>query len=370
MDVQNAVWGNRCSPLVLRPFDVAAVGGHDHDLGAGRDERRHHGAHAVRECRRLIGGGRRLAFDRGLGFDHFEHRFGRQLDRHRNALVHGDGHLHLGVQIGGLIADEVGLERDLVVALHIHKVEAFAVLVHELVLAVLDEGALDLIGGFEPQREFYAVGNAADIHLGHRRALAGMDVLGVDDDPELAVDFDDIAFTQRTGDDSHGYLNVFGLESGRTIPIFRLTASYFLLTPRTRTWRTRIWRTPVPHRFGTQKSMPTAGRRYWRGAASLARCGPGLRLRILSRSRPARFRSRPATRCIFTPLPRHLWRPTARGRRYTCAPRRNSLARNCSPQANAASSNSQKCSATASAARCMRRNSRWSNGIARVSHTR
>src|SRR6202045_1199431 len=262
MDVQNAVQGTRRGASILGPFDVTAVGGHHHDLGAGRDKGRHHGAHAIGERRGLIGGGRGPALDRGLGFDHFEHRFGRQLDRHRNALVHGDGHLHLGVQIGGLIADEVGLERDLVVALHIHKVEAFAVLVHELVLAVLDEGALDLVGGFEPQREFYAVGNAADVHLGHRRALAGMDVLGGDDDPELAVDFDDIAFTQRTGDDSHGFLNVFGLESGRTIPIFGLPASYFLLTPRTRTWwattwwtriwRTRICRTPVPRRFGTQ----------------------------------------------------------------------------------------------------------------------
>src|SRR6202050_1150370 len=51
---------------ILAPFDVAAVGRHDHDLGAGRDEGRHHGAHAVREHRGLIGGGRRLALDRGL----------------------------------------------------------------------------------------------------------------------------------------------------------------------------------------------------------------------------------------------------------------------------------------------------------------
>src|SRR5579862_1413788 len=235
MDVQNACQAADAVLLVLGPFDVTAVGGHDHDLGAGRDEGRHHGAHAVRQHRGLIGGGRGLALDGGLGFDHFEHRFGRQLDRHRNAVVHGDGHLHLGRQIGGLVADDVGLERDLVVALHIHEVEALAVLVHELVLAVLDEGALDLVGGLEPHRHLHAVGNAAHVHLGHRGALAGVDVLGGDNDPELAVDFDDIAFTQRTGDDSHGFLNVFGLESGRTIPIFRLPASYFLLTPHTRT---------------------------------------------------------------------------------------------------------------------------------------
>src|ERR1700688_3222051 len=320
MDVQNAVQGRRRGASILGPFDVAAVGGHHHDLGAGRDEGRHHGAHAVREHRGLIGGGRGLALDRGLGFDHFEHSFGRQLDRHRNTVVHGDAHLHLGLQIGGLIADDVGLERDLVVALHIHEVEAFAVLIHELVLAVLDKGALDLVGGLEAHRHLHAVRNAADIHLGHRRALAWVDIFGGDDDPEFAVDFDDIAFTQRTGDDSHGFLKVFGLESGRTIPIFRLPASYFLLTPRTRTWRTRIWRTricrtPVPRRFGTQKSMPTAGRRYWRVAGSSRRCATGFRPRILSRSRPAHSRSRPATRCTCTHSPRRLWRRTGRHRR-------------------------------------------------------
>jgi hypothetical protein len=33
-----------------------------------------------------------------------------------------------------------------------------------------------------------------------------MDILGGDDDPELAVDFDDIALAERTGDDFHGFL--------------------------------------------------------------------------------------------------------------------------------------------------------------------
>ena len=54
--------------------------------------------------------------------------------------------------------------------------EAVAVLIHELVFLVLDEGALDLIGGLEAERHLHPVGNAAHVHLGHRRALAGMDV--------------------------------------------------------------------------------------------------------------------------------------------------------------------------------------------------
>ena len=82
--------------------------------------------------------------------------------------------------------------------------EAVTVLVHELVLFVLDEGAFDLVGGLEPQRHLHPVGDAAHVHLRHRRALAGMDVFGGDDDPELAVDLDDIALAQRAGDDFHG----------------------------------------------------------------------------------------------------------------------------------------------------------------------
>ncbi len=141
----------------------------------------------------------------GLGLHHFEGGARRQLDRDRDALVEADRDLHLRLQIGGLIADDVGRHRDLVVAFHVHEMEAVAVLVDELVLAVLDEGALDLLGGLEAQRDLHAVGDPAHVDLGHRRALAGMDVLGRDDDLELAVDLDDVAFSERAGDDFHGY---------------------------------------------------------------------------------------------------------------------------------------------------------------------
>ena len=97
--------------------------------------------------------------------------------------------------------------RDLIVGLHVHEMEAVAVLVHVLVLAVLDEGALDLFGGLVALRQLDPVGNTAHVHLGRRGALAGMDILGSDDDSELAVDFDDIAFAERAGDDFHGFLD-------------------------------------------------------------------------------------------------------------------------------------------------------------------
>ena len=86
---------------------------------------------------------------------------------------------------------------DLIVALRVHEVEALAVLVEEGVLAVLHEGALDLLGGAVALGDLHAVGDAAHVELGHRRALAGMDVLRRQDDIELAVEIDDVALAER-----------------------------------------------------------------------------------------------------------------------------------------------------------------------------
>ena len=69
-------------------------------------------------------------------------------------------------------------DRDLVVVLRVHEVVALAVLVEEAVLPVLDEGALDLLGGAVALGDLHAVGDAAHVDLGHRRALAGMNVFG------------------------------------------------------------------------------------------------------------------------------------------------------------------------------------------------
>jgi hypothetical protein len=82
-------------------------------------------------------------------------------------------------------------------------VEAFAILIKERVLAVLDMGALDLLGGAVALGHLHAVGNAAHVELGDGRALAGMDVLGGQDHVELAVLVDDVAFTEGTGNYLH-----------------------------------------------------------------------------------------------------------------------------------------------------------------------
>ena len=71
-------------------------------------------------------------------------------------------------------------------------------------LAILDEGALDLLGGAVALGDLHPVGDAAHVELGDRGALAGVDVLGGENDIELAVEVDDVAFAERRGDDLHG----------------------------------------------------------------------------------------------------------------------------------------------------------------------
>ncbi len=95
------------------------------------------------------------------------------------------------------------------IGLGVHEVVALAVLVEEVVVAVLDEGALDLLGRAVALGDLHAVGDAAHVELGHRRALAGVDVLGAQDDVELAVLFDDVALAERAGDDLHGDVSLW-----------------------------------------------------------------------------------------------------------------------------------------------------------------
>ena len=114
---------------------------------------------------------------------------------------------------------------------------AVAVLIEVLVLAVLDIRALDLLGRLVALRNLYPVADSAHVHLGGRRAFAGMKALGVEHDIELAVVFHDIALTQRAGNDFHGELFLDPMAAaiaaarsrmwGRTIPILAPFASDF-----------------------------------------------------------------------------------------------------------------------------------------------
>ena len=115
----------------------------------------------------------------------------------------GEMHFHAFLQVDRLIAENVGRQGDLVEGFPIHEVEAVAVLVEVGIFHVLDMGALDLVGGLVAHLGLHAVGNPAHIDLRGGGALAGMKIFRVKDDIELAVEIDDIAFAERTGDDLH-----------------------------------------------------------------------------------------------------------------------------------------------------------------------
>ena len=75
----------------------------------------------------------------------------------------------------------------------------------------LDERALDLFGGAVALGDLDAVGDPAQVELGHGRTLAGVDIVGNKDDVELVVDIDDIALAQGAGDYfGHGAAILFG----------------------------------------------------------------------------------------------------------------------------------------------------------------
>src|SRR5262249_47266022 len=82
--------------------------------------------------------------------------------------------------------------------------KAVAVLIEILMLPIFHIGAFDLLGRLEPLRDLYAVADAAHVDLGGRGPFARMEAFRVEDDVELAVEFDDIALAERAGDDFHG----------------------------------------------------------------------------------------------------------------------------------------------------------------------
>ena len=81
--------------------------------------------------------------------------------------------------------------------------EPVAILVQVGEILFLHMGAFDLLGGLVALRGLYPVADPAHVDLGGRCALAGMETLGVEDDVELAFEFDDIALAERAGDDFH-----------------------------------------------------------------------------------------------------------------------------------------------------------------------
>jgi hypothetical protein len=107
----------------LGPLQIAAVGGGDHDPGAGLDVGRHHDAGAVFQLGRLVGRRRGLTLHHRVGLHDFHgHALGKG-DADRVALVGFDRHGHAVLQEDDRFADHLLAQRNLIVGLVVHEAQ-------------------------------------------------------------------------------------------------------------------------------------------------------------------------------------------------------------------------------------------------------
>ena len=144
----------------------------------------------------FVAGRSRLALDHRLGLGDLDGHALRQLDGDDDAVMNLQENADAVLKEDLVVADHVGRHHDLLIAYRLHEVEAFAILVKIVVFALIDMGALDLLGGLPALGDLVAVRDAAQIDLRRRRALAGVEVGRRQDDMKTAVDFDDIAFAK------------------------------------------------------------------------------------------------------------------------------------------------------------------------------
>ena len=309
---------------------------------------------------------------------------GRQFDGDGDAFEGLEIDLHAVGEERLLVADDVVVNGDLLVVGGLHEVVALAVIVEELVLALVDVGLLDHFDGAPAADHLHAVRHAAHVDVGHRVALAGVDVLGGENDVQVAVLLDDVAFAQRRGDDlDHYFFLVRALGGGleeRQKPGRRADFVF-----RRRRYR-KSGKTASPERerraaclttrfaarlavVDARASMPTAGRSCWlrnrieaalRGYLAARGFRDGRSARACSARRATKRTSMPLPPTMIgndgmgaDALPPHLARildeEAARGGRDDGSPA------------------SATCGATASAARCTIPSSRCSNGTAPAS---
>ena len=246
--------------------------------------------------------------------------------------------------------------------------EAFAIVVEERVFAILDDGALDLLDGLVALRNLHAVADPAHVDLGGRRALAGMEALGGQNDVELAVDIENIALADRAGDNLHRCYSLLAFgdeprdfgphhtEPGRVRqPFFAASKrsngrSLALVGPRQLRRPAAVSAGARPHPVGAAGLVPQArlpGGRDPGAAGVPGQRGPSARLR--DRADHARRQPRADVPAHLAGI--HLQEAPGRGR-------------------SRGSSACRMCSATASAGRCTIPNSPCWSGIGPTSPTR
>jgi hypothetical protein len=138
--------------------------------------RRHHHAQPVRGHRRLVAGRGRLPLHHRLGLGDLDGDLLRHLDGDRHALVGLQIAAHAFLQVDLVAAHHILGHGDLFVGFGLHEVEALAILIEEVVFALVHGGLFHLIGGLPAFRTFTPSEMRRMSTDGGRRALAGAEV--------------------------------------------------------------------------------------------------------------------------------------------------------------------------------------------------
>src|SRR6478736_10356188 len=181
---------------VVDAAEVRPVAGVDLDAGAGLEEERHVDLRAGLERGGLGATGRAVALQARLGVGDLEDDRRRQLDVERRALVRGDDGVLVLEEVVRGVADGGLRHVELVVGVGVHEDEVRAVLVQVLHRALVDVARLDLDAGVEGLVDDLARQDVLELGAHERGALARLDVLELDDGPQLALEVEDQAVLQ------------------------------------------------------------------------------------------------------------------------------------------------------------------------------
>ena len=185
--------------------DVVAAARVDLDAVADLDEQRHLDDLAGLERGRLAGARHAVTLHAGLGLGDLELDRGRDLDRDDLALEERDLGGHALDHVVGGVAERDRRHVHLLVRVVVHEHVVVAVAVEELHLLAVDDRLLDPDAGVEGAVEDVAVLQVAQLGAHERAALAGLDVLELDDLEQAVVELErDPGLQVVGGDGRHG----------------------------------------------------------------------------------------------------------------------------------------------------------------------
>src|ERR1700684_1017929 len=158
--------------LALHAPDVPPVARVDANHVARVDEQRYVHGRAGLELRGLGGAGGRIALEPGIGLLDAELDVRRKVRADRRAVVELHGDPHAVLEEVGRVADDLALQRDVLVRLVVHEMVAVGVVVQHLHVAVVDGRALELLARAERALHRRAALDVLQARPHERRAFA------------------------------------------------------------------------------------------------------------------------------------------------------------------------------------------------------